>query len=199
MPIWQMYGIHDSADNDKSCEGSGCIFCNCCGICCNLATGRNRFVRNENAGCRYIPFSMYNLAFMIMHPGKQLNDKLSNNIAHSGFGTFYLLMLTLITKGVLNLYMFINACAKVFYNAAGGTKLSASTALAFVSMLSAMIDLKVYAFTFVFGLILLPYTAATSFLFCCPDCCSLVETQRGKNGTWLFKILMKFWSYVDKY
>lgn len=157
--------------------------------------------RTDDYACSYIPFSLYNLLFMFRHPGKQLNNTLPETLPYFGFGRMYLFMLSINTKGILNLYMFINACDKVFYTAAmgsGSTASNASTAMAVVSMVTALANLKVYAISLVFGLVLLPFTFLISVVFYCPDKCGFVEKLRAKNGTTQFKTLMKFWSYVNK-
>lgn len=199
VPIWQTLSIHAPDGSDVSCEKKGCIYCNCCGICCSMLACRSKFVTRQDDGCRYIPFSLYNLIFMIRNPGKQLNNKLSDTLPCFGFGRIYMLLISMNTRGTLNLYIFINALNKVFYNVASQGQANVSTISAIFSLVFAFTDLKVYAFTTVFGLLLLPFTASVGMMFCCLDCCGVVDRLSAKNGTWEFRLFMKFWSYVDKY
>ncbi len=198
VPVWQNYSLLDAEKKPVSCEANGCIYCACCYIGCNLCWlcgSQMHYVERTDSDCRYMPFSLYNLLYMFLNPGQKINEQLPADIEALGFGRVYLFLLSCNTKGTLNLYIFINAVAKLY--AAGGNGTSA--AFATISLLLALCDLKVYAVSLVFGIVLFPFTIMYLSVFCCPDCCRVLDALRVKKDTFEFRVMMHYWKYVDKY
>lgn len=212
VPIWQNYSIV-SADNQLVyCEDSqqgccyfcgvkrGCIYCTVYSICCNMVCCcglRMHFVPRLDRDCRRMPFSLYNLLFMVMNPGKQLNEQLPPNLPEFGLGRAYLLLLSVNTRGTLNLYIAINALVKLVQ--AATSPFSISTFFAIISFASSLLELRIYVLSVFYGVLLIPFSLVLSCMFCCVDCCGWTETIQAKQGTKEYDRLLRLWDKVSKY
>ena len=199
VPIWQKFSIVDSNQRHVDCAGNGCIYCRACGISCQICIACNNkkyLTPRSDKSCRYIPMSLYNLLFMLRHPGKEINNELPENLEEFGFGRGYFLLMSLNARGSLNLYIFLVALTKL---RAMDSSINASTMLALLSLCFAALNLKIYFLSLFLGLIFLPYTYLMAFMMCCVDCCGWIGNLKSPKGSWSFKNFLWTWKIVKQY
>jgi hypothetical protein len=177
IPIWQNYSIVQKGNESEQiyCEDhGGCVLClGCCSIAGQLcisggATCHTRghiHAPSQQPDCLFLPYSQYNLWFMIQHPGQELNPSLPENIHFLGFGRVYMMLLALNTRGTLNYFIFSNVMASFIITICIQRSFSVSLFFAMISLLSSIYNLRVYLLTSIYGFALIPYTFCLSLFF----------------------------------
>jgi len=187
VPMFQNYKLFEPNSNDPVTCDKGCIYCKCCSVCCCSCRyqwqSRGKFPGEKT---RYMPLSMYNLLFMAMNPGQQLNPVLDETKDIS-FGRAYLLLMSLNTFGYLEFYKFLNALYSLLYI---GEDTLLSAVFAVLSVVSSTLAMKHYMFALYYSLIMFPVTLGWTLSFCC-------WTTPGANtvrvGTWSHRQLSDMW------
>ena len=188
VPLWQNYRLIPPQKDPVSCE-EGCIYCRCCYVCvcsccCCRYTWESRS-KSVNKSSRYIPGSIYNLLFMVLNPGYELDTSAPPTTEDIPFSRAYLTMLCVSMEASLNLYKFVNAIVVAGYSGTG-----VGLALAILSVLSAAVNLKLFFISMGYGILLLPYTIGWSIGFFC-------KVRKGsftvKSGTWAHSRICELW------
>lgn len=143
---------------------------------------------------RYIPFSFYNLLFIILQDGHQeLNPSLPyDHMQAFGMGRSMLLCFGTSLRASLSLALVYNAYYALLV-AEGDNSTLFYTVLSLVALISALTDLDVYLVAVFFGTILYPYTLVVWFALYFPMFDWILNPRQ---GTFLFWMLKKYWKTV---
>lgn len=141
---------------------------------------------------RYVPFSLYNLLYIITHGGHQeLNPSLPyNHMPSFGMGRSMLLCYGTATRASLNLALVYNAYYALLITDEHDLFF---TTVSLVALGSALADLDVYLVAVFFGTLLYPYTLVVWFATYLPMFDWLLNPRQ---GTFLFWMLKKYWKTV---
>ena len=139
---------------------------------------------------RYIPFSFYNLVYIINHDGqKELNPELPfDDMLYFGMGRSVLLCYGTAIRASLNITLFYNAYYSVHL---GDNDLYMYASL--VALLSALMELDIYFIAVFFGTILYPYAIVVWIAIIFPMFDWLLNPEQ---GSFLFWMLKKYWKAV---
>jgi hypothetical protein len=139
---------------------------------------------------RFIPFSLYNLIYIITHHGRQeLNPELPyDQMPAFGMGRSMLLCFGTSIRASLSLALFYNAYYAVLVQDGLFFRY-----MSLISLLSAFTDLDVYLVAVFYGTILYPYSLVVWLALYFPMFDWLLNP---KQGTFLFWMLKKYWKTV---
>jgi hypothetical protein len=139
---------------------------------------------------RYIPFSLYNLVYIISHEGRQeLNPHLPyDQMEAFGMGRSILLCFGTSLRASLSLALVYNA-----YYALLVTEDEFFMYVSLAALASALTDLDVYLVAVFFGTILYPYTVVVWIALYFPMFDWVLNPKQGSFLFWLFK---KYWKTV---
>lgn len=190
-PIWQNYvNINESPVSREN----GCLLC--VGLMSLFGLGQNpggcvsRLDNYRDISTRFMPFSIYNKIYLVTHPGEELNPNLPDyGIARFGMGRSLLFIYSTSLRGSLNLAMFWHAFYVLKY-----THHILPKFFALIALMIALVDLRVYFISLVFGIILYPYMFVVTFALYFPVCRDILNPP---NGTILFKILSYYWKLAS--
>mgnify|MGYP003385282442 CR=1 FL=1 len=141
---------------------------------------------------RYIPFSVYNLLYIITHEGQQeLNPSLPyDHMPAFGMGRSLLLCFGTSLRASLSLALVYNAYYAMLVNE---DEHLFYTTVSLIALGSALTDLDVYFVAIFFGTMLYPYTLVVWFALYFPMCSWVLNPRQ---GTFLFWVLKKYWKTV---
>jgi hypothetical protein len=198
VPLWQNYSLQNKEDKTVQFERRGCMSCGIFYIAYNLYKYRGsqiHFAPRTDFECRFMPFSLYNHWFMMRNKGKKLNDKLPENIEYFGFYRAIWLVYGVNAKGTLNAYLCYDALTQLFKS-----NHSWSLVFSLTSLVFAILDLRVFFYSIIFGVLLYPFSAVLSIMMFAPDCCGVInEWLQSRRGSWNYRQLMRYWGYVSGY
>jgi hypothetical protein len=193
-PIWQNFTLEAGPSRTVSCH-YGCILC--VGINNFFALLSNKITLlprrdDETPESRFIPFSAYNSVFAILNPGFELNPQLPHQ-RMDGFGVGRTLLLTYSAsaKGGYNLIVFYYTLRMFNEEAEPYIKVAA-----FISLIMALADLRVYLLSSAFGAIFYPYLAMLHIALYCPMCSFVLNPPQ---GSCLFRVLQFYWQVIITY
>lgn len=162
-----------------------------------VCTCRNSFMCRKDdlqrKVTRFVPFSIYNYWFMMMHPGKELNPMLPKDIDRFGGMRAYLLFQQCAALGGLKLILFLSAALQ-FKNAGIGIEYLTDWAFGFFTFFGAMLSLQNTFIALGFQLAGLPYFLVLIFwgVSCVLPCCNALADP--KNNTCQYNVFLYYWN-----
>jgi hypothetical protein len=153
-------------------------------------------LKNERYVTRYVPFSIYNDIYCLLHPGQKLNPHLPTDMERFGVARAMLFVLATNAKGTFHLYLFayavITLAAK--YNNVdtedGGDMVSATFAV--ISLLCASVKMRVFVMSTVFGILLIPMSLGWYLALVWFDWCRVISP---KKDSYFYKVMHFFWEH----
>lgn len=191
VPLWQNYSIYNMDTGRPLVFGSGFVCCRALAVFCGLLCGNtHRLVPREDGvgtSTRYLPFSLYNYWFMMMHPGRQLNENLPwSTHERFGFSRSFLLVISTNALGTLNAYIFIYTFLKLGDPTSGPL----SSIAALISAITALIGYQVTLLSILYGWLLIPYSIGMYIAFFFFD---VFDCTNPKRDTCVYSILRSLW------
>ena len=138
---------------------------------------------------RFVPFSIYNRIYVVLHPGRELNPHLpEKGMENFGLGRSLLLVYSTSVRGSLNMAIFLHACFVIKNEGALFPQI-----FALIALILAIVDLRVYIVSLFFGIILYPYLIVVVFALYFPVCPDILNPP---SGSLLFRVLSFYWKVV---
>lgn len=152
----------------------------------NTNTSVATSVPNSVVVSRYIPFSIYNLLFIIGNNGqKEMNPNLPyDDMERFGMGRSMLLSFGTSIRASLSIALVVNA----YYALLVSEGSFVFTCLSLIALISALSDLDVYLIAVFFGTILYPYTFVVTLAMYFPMFDWVLNPKQGSVLFFIFKI-----------
>lgn len=179
---------------------TGFLCCLCVGACCEFCClcRYSMLYKKERHVTRYIPFSLYNDVYCLLHPGYRMNPRLPDDMERFGVGRGMLFVLAVNAKGTFHMYLFIFAfvtlAAKYRNVDTNDDGDMVSVTFAVFSLLCAAIKLRVFVLSTLFGILLLPMNIGWYAALVCYDVCHVISPNK---NTYFYKVLRKFWELLS--
>lgn len=187
-PLWQHFQVVTVATGEPISDAHGCILGYLFTGTFGLLIGTLDLCPRQSTDPRYVPLSIYNEIFMVTHPGKELNPYFPKDMKHFGVARIFLLIYSASSRATYN--------AIVFYNAIHVYSQDhdfLTTLIAFVALVIALIDLRIYILTSIFGFFFNPYMVLLIFSLFFPMCPFLLNPSQDNP---LYGVLEYYWRLV---
>lgn len=187
-PMWQNYTIYHKNTGESISDAHSCIIgyvlISIYGLMTDILDIRIR----ECTDPRYIPLSIYNDIYMVTHPGKELNPNFPKDMKCFGVARVFLLIYSASSKASFNLIVFYNAIHIYMSDRDFLSKF-----IAFIALIIALTDLRIYILTSIFGALFHPYMILLTFSLFFPMCSFLLNPSQENP---IFIILEFYWRLI---
>jgi hypothetical protein len=187
-PLWQNFKVFDVATGEDLSDANGCILGYLLVGIYGLLVGTLDICPRESSDPRYVPLSIYNEIFMITHPGKELNPYFPKNMKRFGVAKIFLLIYSASSRASYNLIVFYNA-VHVYSNDHDFL----TTSIAFIALVIALTDLRIYLLTSLFGALFNPYMILLTLSLFLPMCPFLLNPSQENP---IYVILEFYWRLI---
>lgn len=198
VPIWQNIVLISKASGERteSCN-NGCVFVLCCYRSCAFCCGKYKLAWRDDkssVSTRFIPFSIYNNVYAVLHPGKQLNHRLpAGTEIGVGFTRVYLTILSGLWKAIFTSVAFSLSIYCLFDTR---NRSPAKTALNTMIFILSALDYRIYLINVILLIRMLPLHIGIFFGCFFPDYCGM-SNPRG-NGCY-YRNFLYYWDTLVKW
>ena len=161
----------------------------------------------QEINTRYIPFSLYNDVFMMMNEGYMLNRDINESLDYFPCNV-QLVIQSVIYRGILNFFLFLNALYQVRYVFQEDNPSYIGIILTVNSLLICTLNLQAYVWATVFCVLIFPYWIYTLLknLLCfsedddrntCSNDRNADGSRKIKKGTYVYACLLFIWKRIN--
>jgi hypothetical protein len=187
-PLWQNFKVITVATGEALSDANGCILGYLITNAIGLLTETLDICPRESTEPRYVPLSIYNEIFLVTHPGKELNPYFPKDMKRFGVAKIFLLIYSASSKASFNLIVFYNA-VHIYSNDHDFL----TTSIAFIALVIALTDLRIYLLTSLFGALFNPYMLLLTLSLFFPMCPFLLNPSQENP---IYVILEFYWRLI---